>query len=185
MRYSSSTAHAAHSHAVAHERAPRGVRLPSITGALVATVLCAACGAHLFDHWRGRPVLTRATAVPADRLWDRLARRAGALDLVLTAVQPDRRLIEFDWITAPGDGRIYLRCTPAGPIGSASLRPRVMVRPSPTGSVVIIATEVRATTSATCESTGQFEDWLFGRLEPAIAEAAASSDAGAVTDRPD
>ncbi len=90
----------------------------------------------------------------------------------MARIRPEDRVIEFDWVTAPGDGRLYLRCRTPGPIGSASLKPRVSVVPEPGGSALIIGSQVRATTPSTCESTGQLEGWLMDRLEPAIAAAA-------------
>lgn|SRR5690606_18705015 len=135
----------------------------------LATTGVGGCGARLFERWDGRPVVTRQVPVPADRLWRPLVERAAALGLVIAEVRPEDRMIRFDWITAPGDGRLYLRCRAAGPIGSASLRPRLSVRPSRGGSVVVIESEVRATTTRACASTGQLEGWLLRQFEPVIA----------------
>lgn len=138
---------------------------------LAYTVALGGCGVRIFDGWDGRPVLRRHVAAPPDALWARLSRRAMEIGLIVAEIRPDDRVIEFDWITAPGDGRLYLRCRGGGPIGSASLRPRVSVVSAPNGSALVIGTQVRATMPAACESTGQLEGWLLGRLEPAIAAA--------------
>lgn len=142
---------------------------------LVPAALLSGCGVRVFERWSGTPVLTREIPAPPETLWERLSRRASALDLVVAEIRQEERLIQFDWITAPGDGRLYLHCAPAGVVGSASIRPRVLVRRRQAGSLVVIASEVRATTGMRCVSNGQFEDWLLRRLEPAIAEATAEA----------
>lgn len=127
------------------------------------------CGYRIFDRWNGRPVLSRQVPIATDTLWTRLADRVRTLNLVIAEIRPDDHLIQFDWVTPPGDGRLYVRCEPAGPVGSAFIRPRLRIRRDGGGSVIVISSEARATTPTTCVSTGQFERWLFSRLEPAIA----------------
>ncbi|HEX6940061.1 MAG TPA: hypothetical protein VF158_11670 [Longimicrobiales bacterium] len=149
------------------------------TLALGSAILLGACGVRMFDRWDGRPVIRRHVAAPADALWARLRERMPSLGLVVVEIRPEDRLVEFDWVTAPGDGRLYLRCREPGPIGSASLKPRIAVVPDAGGSTLVIGSRVRATRPVACESTGQFEEWLLGRLEPAIVAAVRDSAASA------
>lgn len=139
---------------------------------LAFVLAIAGCGVHVIDRWGGRPVVRRHVDAPVDSLWARIQDTAPRLGLVVTAIHPEKRIVEFDWVTAPGDGRLYLRCRGADVVGSASFQPRVHVVREGEGSAVIIGTLVRATIPASCESTGQFESWLLDRLEPAIAAAA-------------
>lgn len=143
---------------------------PSHVLALLLAI--AGCGIHMIDRWGGRPVVRRHVDAPADSLWARIQDTAPRLGLVVTAIHPEKRIVEFDWVTAPGDGRLYLRCSGADVVGSASFQPRIHVVREGEGSAVVIGTRVRATIPAPCESTGQFESWLLDRLEPAIAAAA-------------
>lgn len=126
------------------------------------------CGVRLMDGWAGRTVIRQHVPVPVDALWSGLVHRAGEIGLVIAKIRPDHHTIEFDWVTVPGDGRLYLRCRESGPVGSASLKPRIVIEATGGGSSLVIESQVRATTSATCESTGRFEDWLLKRFEPAI-----------------
>lgn len=137
----------------------------------------AACGVRVFDRWRGEPVVAREIAAPVPILWRHISGRAGELDLVLAKIRSEEFVLEFDWVTVPGDGRLYLRCAEAGTIGNASIRPRIQLRPSATGSALVIETKVRATTTEACTSTGHFERWLLNRLEPAIQQAVTSAAA--------
>jgi hypothetical protein len=143
--------------------------IPIVTLTLAALV--SGCGHRLLDRWSGEPILAYRVAAPADSLWIRIAERARALDLVVAGIHPGDRIVQFDWVTTPGDGRLYLRCGGEGVVGSASLRPRVRVRDTGDGSEVVISTEVRATAASGCRSNGHFEEWLLGRFAPAIADA--------------
>ncbi|HEX7118742.1 MAG TPA: hypothetical protein VF212_08145 [Longimicrobiales bacterium] len=156
-------------------RFTRAVRILAVGSA----VALAGCGVRMLDRWEGRPVIRRHVPAPPDALWARLRARAEELGLVVVEVRPEDGIIELDWMTAPGDGRLYLRCRPAGPIGSASLKPRIAIFPAETGSTLVIGSRVRATTPAACESNGQFEGWLLDRLEPAIVAAVETSRAPA------
>lgn len=136
-----------------------------------------ACGVRSVGSRDGRPVLRRHVDAPADTLWTRIHESTSRLGLVVTAVHPDQRIIELDWVTAPGDGRLYLRCRERGAIGSASLKHRIRVVEEGEGSALVIDTRIRTTIPAACESTGHFESWLLGRLGPAITAAVeAASD---------
>lgn len=150
-------------------RTPCPARTLALSVALGATI--AGCAMRAIDRWDGRPVVRHHVAAPADSVWTRIQDTTPGLGLVVAEIHPERRIIEFDWVTAPGDGRLYLRCDAAGAIGSASLKTRIQVLGAGQGSVVIIGTQVRATVPASCESTGQFESWLLDRLEPALAAA--------------
>ena len=141
---------------------------PARALALALGPAIAGCAVHAIDRWDGRPVVRHHVAAPADSVWSRIQDTTSGLGLVVAEVHPERRIIEFDWVTAPGAGRLYLRCDAAGAIGSASLKARIQVVGVGQGSVVIIGTRVRATVPVPCESTGQFESWLLDRLEPAI-----------------
>lgn len=133
--------------------------------------LTGGCGVRLFDGWAGHPVLRRNVAADREVVWTLLHRMATDIDLVVAEIRPDDHIIEFDWITAPGDGRLYLRCRDGGNVGSASLKPRISIEATKQGSAIVIGSQVRATTNSSCESTGQFERWLLRRFEPAIAAA--------------
>lgn len=112
----------------------------------------------------GRLIVVKGLAEPPESVWDRLADGARDLGLILTELRPEEGVLQFDWITAPGDARFYLRCNAEGSVGSAFLRPRIRVHATEGGSRIVVSAEVRATTTSACESTGHFENWLLGRL---------------------
>lgn len=126
----------------------------------------AACGVRALERGPGEVILVHRVAAPPDSVWSRLERRAAEAGLVVARRSVDERVLEFDWITAPGDGRLYLRCKDAGPVGSASLRTRVEVAPAAGGSTIVIGSRVRATAATGCASNGHFEEWMLDRLAP-------------------
>lgn len=139
--------------------------------AAVAFLGLHACGLQFFDRWDGAPVLVQHFPQPADVVWERLTRELDHLDLLVSEIRARERLIQFGWVTAPGDGRLYVRCVGSDPVGSASLRARLVVRPEGSGSVLVISSEARSTVNDSCRSTGRFEDWMLDTFAPAIAQA--------------
>lgn len=138
------------------------------TGLIVLAVVlgvATGCGARSSSMHSERVILVRRHASPADTVWRRFNARAADLGLTLSELHPREGILQFDWITAPGDARLYLRCPNVGAPGSASLRMRIRIVPDKDGSRVILSSLVRATTSNACESTGRFERWLLGRLD--------------------
>lgn len=137
--------------------------------ALIALVLgsTTACGASSSSRSTARLFIEGASSELSLLVWDQLSDRARELGLVLTELHPEKGLLKFDWITAPGDARLYLRCDVRGSVGSASLRPTLRVESLDDGVRIVISSEVRATTPALCESNGRFERWLLGQLHPA------------------
>ncbi|MBI4408846.1 MAG: hypothetical protein HY561_04000 [Gemmatimonadetes bacterium] len=146
--------------------------------AVLAVLGLTGCGLHFFDRFDGRPVRARQIAAPPASVWAELAQGARSLDLLISEISPEDRVLQLDWVTAPGDGRLYLRCQDSR-VGSASLRSRLHVRESGAGSSIVVASEVRATASGSCESTGRFEEWLLGQLDPAMAQVAAAASSRA------
>lgn len=151
----------------------RALRWMAVLGLLAGW---AGCGRlQVFDRFTGPAVLQREVAAPPDLVWERLTVRVDRMGLIVESVRPGTRSIQFGWITAPGDGRLYLQCESGSPVGSASLRPRVRVTRIGSGSAVEVSTETRPTGRAYCESTGRFEDWLLERMEPALDAAVAAA----------
>lgn len=144
---------------------------PMLSCTAVAAALAAtACSGHLLDRWDEPTVLVQEIRSPPDEVWARVRERVGELDLLVTHFHEDA--IQFGWVTPPGDGRAYLRCRQGQRVGSASLLPRIMVRPTTSGSQIEVSSRVRATAASRCTSTGRFEAGLLQRLEPAIAAGA-------------
>ena len=149
----------------------------------VALVLAgtSGCGVRMLERWAGSEVASTAVPAPADALWERVPAELASLGLLVEEVRSDERIIQLAWLTRSGDGREYLACDTEGPVGSASLRPRVEVVPLDVGSEIVISTEVRSTVGARCRSNGRFELWLLEHLQPAVAAAAADAEGGRVT----
>jgi len=140
-----------------------------------------ACGVRGLEQWAGIETTRTAVPAPADALWERVPAELAALGLLVEEVRRSERVIQLAWVTRSGDGRQYLACDTEGPVGSASLRPRVEFVPREDGgSDIIISTEVRSTVGATCRSNGRFEQWLLERLQPAVAAAAGDAAAGRI-----
>lgn len=150
-----------------------GLGVLSIVLALAGT---SACGVRVLERWAGNQVAKTTVPAPADALLERMPAELRELGLLVEEVRPDERLIQLAWLTRSGDGRQYLTCETTGPVGSASLRPRVQLVPLDPGSEIVISTEVRSTVAASCHSNGRFEQWLLERLQPAIAAAAEAAD---------
>jgi hypothetical protein len=130
------------------------------------------CSIPLVNRWDAKPVVVQPVPADADVVYENVADALERLGLVVTDARPDNRVVQLNWVTAPGDGRQYLRCHSGERIGSASLQPRILVRPAEHGSVIEISSYGRATAASACVSTGQFERWLLAELGPAVAAAA-------------
>ena len=133
---------------------------------LLAALPATGCSLRLLDRWDGRLVRTERLEERPQYVWTDLAANARSAGLLIALEDPRARVLEFSWLPAPGDGREYLRCD-AGPVGSASLRPRIEVVASRGGSVLEISSLTHATAGRDCVSTGRFEAWLLERLQPA------------------
>lgn len=162
------------------------MRIFSVPFCVVLAVLVTACGGRLLNGPDTRIIIERGMDESTRTVWNRLSERARELGLILTEVRPDEGIIQFDWITAPGDARLYLQCDVYGSVGSAFLRPRIRIYAAEDGSRVVVTSEVRATTTETCQSNGRFETWLLGRLDASpefpIDEQAGSPAAGEAMD---
>lgn len=148
-----------------------GIGGPGRTAAIALTFLTLGCGLHFFDRWDGGAEQRRDVPAPPDEVWQRLAGGLDVLDLIVEEVRPEDRVIQFSWMTAPGDGREYIVCDGTERVGSASLRPRILLEPRDGGTSVVVSSEARGTTARSCESTGRFEQSILARLEPVIAGA--------------
>lgn len=148
---------------------------------VLALASTSGCGVRVLERWAGSQVARTAVPAPADALWERMPAELASLGLLVEEVRRDERIIQLAWLTRSGDGRQYLACDTPGPVGSASLRPRVEVVPLAAGSEIVISTEVRSTVAAACRSNGRFEQWLLEQLQPAVAAAAADAEDGRIT----
>jgi hypothetical protein len=148
------------------KRAPIALR-----AAVLVTGLLSACSLPFLDRWDAKPAVVHSVPADADVVWRGVTEAVEQLGLVVEEVRPEARLVQLTWITRPGDGRAYLRCRGGGPIGSASLRPRILVRTAEAGSEIEISSIGRATAGSGCVSTGEYERWLLEQIEPALAAA--------------
>ncbi|GEM_PF-583253 len=156
-----------------------GIGARGCMAAIVTALLTFGCGVRLFDRWDGGAEQRRDVPAPPDEVWQRIASGLEVLDLVVEEIRPQERMILFSWMTAPGDGREYIVCDGTERVGSASLRPRILLVPRPGGTSIVVSSEARGTAARSCESTGRFEQSILARLEPVIAGAdPAGTDAG-------
>lgn len=129
------------------------------------------CALNVLDRWDGRVIRSHVVATDTDALWRDLNAGLPAAGLLVAGIDEKPRTIDFSWITAPGDGRLYLDCG-SDAVGSASLRPRVVLLEHERGTRIEVSSITRATAAAECTSTGRFEEWLLARIgipEPHLA----------------
>ena len=130
---------------------------------MLSVISGSACSLHVLDRWDGPLVRSHVVAMDTGELWLDLTADLPTTGLLVAGISETRRTIEFSWVTAPGDGRQYLDCD-SDAVGSASLRPRVVLAELESGTRVEVSSITRATAASECTSTGQFEEWLLARI---------------------
>lgn len=137
------------------------------------------CSLPLVGRWYAKPAVVQPVPADPDSVWQQVAAAVDQLGWTAAAVHPSDRFVTLTWVTTPGDGRAYLRCAGSGTVGSASLQPRIRVRPAAQGSVVEISAIARATVGSDCVSTGLYERWLYDQLVSSIQIHEATPDGSA------